>query len=180
MGAQLWYHFSGPHDLPEHALREIQSKALANYDLPSLIQEHLDSMKAAVKACKKDDQYGLLDYYQDEVAKLKKLAAVEMPSDVEGQLKALRLIYDSSGEGIGNVLDVTGVSNKGSMHVTRLCSEDQLQDLIGVSRPTQAEAEQSISPVNERLGRGDSVCFQIYSDDRSRPIGWYFIGNTID
>ncbi|MBI1249786.1 hypothetical protein GC197_18320 [bacterium] len=161
-------------------MHEIQTQALKEYDLPALIQENLDSARTAVAAAEVDDQYGLLDYYQGELARIEEIAAAEIPADVEAQIELIRRINKSSGEGIGNVLDVTDVSYTGGMHVVRPYRDEELVDLIGSSRPTLSQSEQMIGLINELLGRGDSVCFQLYSDGRSQAIGWCFVGNTID
>ncbi len=53
--------------------------------------------------------------------------------------------------------------------------------LLGSNRPTAAEGEAAVGPINEQLGRGESYCFAVYAEeDRERPVGWFFIGNTID
>ena len=180
MGAQLWHHVSEPHDSPLDALREIQTKALADYDLTALIQDHLDGARGAVAATEQEDEYGLLDFYRDELSMMERIAANGIPDDTDGRIEVFRAIFNSSGEGIGNVLDVTDVADSGGMHVARPYNADELDHLIGSNRPTLSESERMILPINERLGRGDSVCFQLYSDDRSSSIGWCFVGNTID
>ena len=180
MGAELWYHFSGRHDSPLDALREIQAEALASYDLQTLIEQHLDSAQGAVAATEADDEYGLLDFYRGELSKMEEIAAAGVPDKVDERIALVRRIYDSSGQGIGNVLDVTDVSDVGGTHVARPYTRDDLIDLGGTDRPTLTECEQLIGPINERLDRGESVCFRVYSDDRSTSVGWCFVGNTVD
>ena len=180
MGAELWHHVSRPHDAPLDALREIQTRCLSTYDLPALIQECLDSARCAVEATERDDKHGLLDFYRSDLAKMEAIAADRIPQDIHARIELIRRIYDSSGQGIGNVLDVTDVCESGGMHITQPCDSTELSDLIGSDRPTLAESDQMVNPINAQLGRGDSVCFPVYSDDRTSLIAWCFVGNTVD
>ncbi len=50
--------------------------------------------------------------------------------------------------------------------------------LVGDAQPTLAQAAGAIDKINEELGRGECVCFPVY--ENCKPIGWYFVGNTID
>jgi hypothetical protein len=180
MGAQLWQHIAGPHASPVQALREIQLQVLAEQDLRGLLASQLESARGAVELTEQDDEYGLLDFYREELAKFEELTEAGIPDDPEDQIAMLRRMNESSGQGIGNVLDVIGISIDGGMHVTRPCFQPELQDSFGLNHPTRREAASAVSQINERLERGESICFQIYADDRATCAGWMFVGNTID
>jgi hypothetical protein len=92
-----------------------------------------------------------------------------------------RNLYRNSGEGIGNILDVTGISDRRDIHVAERLIEEEMARLVGATRPTIAEARHAIGKINDELGRGESVCFPYYEgSDVGQPAGWYFVGNTID
>ena len=56
-----------------------------------------------------------------------------------------------------------------------------LMRLVGMTRPTLAQARAAVPPIHTELNRGESVCFAFYEDgDPGPPAGWYFVGNTID
>lgn len=180
MGAQLWHHVSGPYDSPINGLREVQNQVLATYDISKLIQDHLNSARDAVAATELDDEYGLLEFYQDVLAKMEKIAAASIPDDIQKQIELVRQIYNSSGEEIGNILDITDVSHSGDIYTTRPYKNLELINLVGTDKPTLLESNQMIDSINEVLNRGESVCYQIYTDNRSSSIGWCFVGNTSD
>lgn len=180
MGAQLWSYVSGSHESPQDALQEIQSKYLAEYDLHHLLQTRLESVRKAVEHTEIDDEYGLLDFYRDELEILESLAADGIPEATLDQLNFFRKIHSASGEYSGTVLDVENVSFRLGEHVTGQMTNSQLLEWVGHEKPTQKEAEEAIDLLNEQLGRAESVCFKIYSDDRSKDIGWMFVGNSVD
>lgn len=70
MGAQLWYHAAPWRPDPAEALLELQTRFLAEtYDLHSLVQQHVDSAREAVRVTEAEgDEYGLLDAYREELA----------------------------------------------------------------------------------------------------------------
>ena len=91
------------------------------YDLPSLLRRHLDSARESARMCEADgDEYGLLDLYREELKRLEGIASRPLPTDSRGQIEWVRQVYSGSGQGVGNVLDVTGVSDRGGMEARRL------------------------------------------------------------
>jgi hypothetical protein len=42
------------------------------------------------------------------------------------------------------------------------------------------QARAAVVKINEDLGRGESVCFPLHTAGGTDPVGWYFVGNTID
>ena len=183
MGAQLWYHETSWHPDPAMALKTFQSRFMAEkYDLSILLPDHLANARGAVAAAEAEgDPYELLEMYQKQVRLLEQLCSQPIPQDFEGQIEILRKISAYSGEGIGNVLDVTGISERRSIHAAQRLRESEVIRLVGTERPTRAQAKKAIYKINEELGRGECVCFPIYdSVEKNRPVGWYFVGNTID
>lgn len=181
MGAQLW-HYPGPwRDDPAESLFEVQVRRLREaFDYSALLQQHLVSARGAVQRSERDDPYDLLGFYRQEVARLEVLAALTPPSGPREEIDRLRVLYATSGEGIGSVLDVTHVSDAGGMHVTRRLTDSEVQKFCRSHRPTRNQAVAAAGKINVELGRGGSVCFPFYNADRSEPTGWYFVGNTID
>jgi hypothetical protein len=116
--------------------------------------------------------------YHEKVRLLEGLSSEPIPESPEAQIEVIRKINADSGEGIGNVLDLTGVSEHRRLHAAQRLSESETIRLVGAARPTSAQANQAVSKINEELGRGECVCFPVY--DRNRPVGWCFVGNTID
>jgi hypothetical protein len=166
MGAQLWHH-EAPGELgPAEALKALQARFLAkNYDLPTLLPQHLVWARESVAAAQADgDPYGLVDLYQEKVHLLERLCNRPIPKDLEGQIKILRQIFADGGEGIGNVLDVKGCSDNRGILITERLSEQETVRLVGTSRPTIAQAREAIAKIHEELNRAKSVCFPIYDD----------------
>ncbi len=184
MGAELWYHLAPWRPDPAEALHDLQVGFLAeNYDLPSLVQGHLENAREAVRATEADgDKYGILGFYKEQVEKLEEIAGQPLPQDPLEQIAIVRRVYTGSGQGIGNVLDVERVSDRGGFPIARKLGQDEIRRFCGTDRPTLREARDSVGMIHERLQRGDSVCFPVWADDRqeAEPIGWYFVGNTID
>lgn len=183
MGAQLWYHEAPWHPKPLTALKTFQARFLAEkYDLSSLLPQYLANAREAVAiTIAEDDPYELLETYQEEVRLLERLCSQPIPQDFEGQIKILRQISASSGQGIGNILDVERISEQRQYDVAQRLSGPELIRLVGTEQPTRAQAKKAIDKINEELGRGECVCFPIYdSSEKSQPVGWYFIGNTLD
>jgi hypothetical protein len=50
--------------------------------------------------------------------------------------------------------------------------------LVGAAQPSRIQARQAVGKINEELGRGECICFPVYA--KGKPVGWYFVGNTID
>ena len=105
-------------------------------------------------------------------------AVKPIPKSPEAQIEIVRRINADSGAGIGNVLDVTGVADRRDVQKAQRLSEQETARLVGSAQPTLAQARNAIDKINEELGRGECVCFPIYN--QGKPVGWYFVGNTID
>jgi hypothetical protein len=183
MGAQLWHHVAPWHTDPGEALRELQARFLAeSYDLPSLVRDHLGSIREAVRVTEAEgDEYGILGMYRAELAMLEEIASGPLPEVPLQQIELMRKLYMNSGEGIGNILDVEGISELREVNAAERLTEVEVARLVGESYPTLAQARQAVNNINGELGRGESVCFAFYEGgDPGRPAGWYFVGNTID
>lgn len=183
MGAELWHYPGLWREDPAESLFEVQVRLLREaYDLPDLLDRHLGSARDALRLAEADpgDPYGLLGFYRSEVARLEALAALPPPAGPREEIERLRALYATSGQGIGDVLDVTAVSDRGGLHVARRLPAAEVRRLCGTDRPSGEQAVAAVPQVNAGLGRGDSVCFPFYTPDGRRPAGWYFIGNTID
>jgi hypothetical protein len=109
MGAELWHHAAPWQPDPSEALLELQSRFVAEtYDLPSLVGRHLESAREAVRAAEAErDKYGLLDTYREELAMLEQVSNGQLPEDPRGRIELIRRLYQYSGQGVGNILDVT-------------------------------------------------------------------------
>ncbi len=180
MGAELWHHEAPWHPDPEEALRALQAQFLAdNYDLAALVPVHLESARAARAAAQSyDDPFHLADLYAEQVQLLEQLGSQPLPADPQPRIQILRQIYAGSGQGISNVLDVMGVSD--DYFAAQVLSDERVAHFAGVTRPTIVEAHEAIDQINEELNRGECVCFPIYDEARKSPVGWYFVGNTVD
>jgi hypothetical protein len=180
MGAQLWYHKAPWRPDPDAALKLLQTKFLhENYDLPTLLPQHLAWAHQSVAAVQAEgDCHGLLDMFQEKVELMERLCSQPIPEGPEEQIEIVRKINADSGEGIGNVLDVTCVSTKRAWNTAQLLSAQETARLVGPIQPTLAQAREAVGRINEELGRGECVCFEFY--DNGKPVGWYFVGNTFD
>ena len=183
MGADLWYHETSWHEDPATALKMLQARFMAeNYDLSALLPQHLAHARTAVALSEaEDDRYGVLDIHRSEVRLLERLCSQPIPQDFERQIEILRKINANSGQGIGNVLDVRGISERRSGDTAQPLRESEIIRLAGTRQPTREEADEAIGNLSEELGRGECVCFPIYdSREQDRPTGWYFVGKTWD
>lgn len=180
MGAELWYHESPWNEDPTAALKAIQARFLAeNYDLQAILPQKLAWARESVAAAERDgDEYGLLDNYQEQVRLVERLCSQPIPENAEAQIDIIREINADSGQGIGNVLDVRGVSTQRQALLAQQLTEEEVTRLVGARQPTIVQAHKAISKINQELGRGECVCFPIY--DKGEPVSWYFVGNTID
>ena len=180
MGADLWHHEAPWHAKPEAALQALQAQFVAeNYDLAVLLPEHLTWARESVVACKKEnDRFSMLDMLQENVELLERLCSQPIPSDAAGQINIVRHINADSGQGIGTVLDITGVSKQRIMHTAQVLPEKEIVRLVGAAQPDRAQSQKLIYKINGELDRGECVCFAIYEE--GKPVGWVFVGNTID
>jgi len=182
MGAELWYHEAPWDPDPDAALKGLQAHFLAeHYNLPALLPEHLVSAHQAVDATKADgDSYGLLDIYEEQVKLLESLCNQPIPRNPQEQIQILRQVYAIGGQGIGNVLDVTGVTEKREDFTAQRLSDEEMQRLVVSTRPNLAQACQAVDKIHEELQRGQCVCFPFFDANTGKPAGWYFVGNTVD
>ncbi len=76
----------------------------------------------------------------------------------------------------------SGSRTSAGFPIAQKLGPDEIRRFCGTDRPTLHEARDSVGLINEELQRGESVCFPVWPDDRAEaePIGWYFVGNTID
>jgi hypothetical protein len=181
MGAEFWQHQSTWHQEAAQALQEIQARMLAEeYDLAALIPEHLANARETLAHTRAEgDPYDLAELYETEVAFLEGLSSEPLPPDTASRLLILRRLYANSGEGIGNVLDVESVSPERELFAAQPLDETETQRLIGAARPTAAQVHRALEAIANELGRGECICFPVY-DDSSRPVGWQFLGYTVD
>ncbi|HEV3082488.1 MAG TPA: hypothetical protein VGY66_22075 [Gemmataceae bacterium] len=182
MGAQLWYHEAPWHPDPAVALQALQARFLTeNYDLPSLLPQHLIWAREAVAAAAAEgDPYGLVELYEERVRLLERLNKLAVPQDAQAQIEILRQIYADGGQGISNVLDVERISEKRDTFTAQRLSVAEALRLVGTERPTIDDARNSVSKINEELCRGECVCFPVYDKAGKQPVAWYFVGNTVD
>jgi hypothetical protein len=181
MGAMPWENRTAWMDDPADALKAIQRAELeAQGDLRDQIQTQLEGAREAVAATAEDDPYGLAEHYAAELERLERIASQPIPTDLDGRLHLLRTLHESGGEGIGNVLDVTGVSQQGGFFVTKVLGPDELQRTFGTDRPASDWKTQVEPDFFDKIGRGESVCFPLFADDETDPIEWCFFGYSVD
>jgi hypothetical protein len=180
MGSMPYQQLAPWHPDPNDSLFDLQATFIAeNYDLPQVIQEHLESSREALRICEEDgDEYGILNIYQADVDFLESIAGQTLPEAPQDRISVLRKICKSGGQGIGNILDITSVTDKGGIHVTRRLSDKDVEQLLGTAHPSITDAGKLIGIIADQLGRGESVCCPVYDGDK--PRGWWFIGYTID
>jgi hypothetical protein len=180
MGAQLWHHQASWNASPLAALKELQAQFVTtNYDLATLLPKELADARESLKAAKEDgDPYDLCGIYQARVELLERLCSRPIPEDAEPRVQILRQINAATGDSVGNVLDVSGISKKREELSAQRLDDSEIEHFTGANCPTLARARESVDKINEELGRGEAVCFPFYENDT--PAGWYFVGNTGD
>src|SRR5262249_31726941 len=122
----------------------------------------------------------LLNVYKDAVQRPEDLCRQPIPKDIMEQIEILRRVETIGSAQNGNILDVRGIADRRDDRITQRLTEQEMARLVGTTQPTKAQADASISAINADLNRGESICFPMFSDDRSKPIGWFFVGNTVD
>ncbi len=180
MGAELWF-YEAPWDPdPQQALQKLQADFLAeNYDLATLLPQHLEWAKESVQAARADgDPYGLVEIYEERLELMERLSSRPIPENPTEKIEILRQVFSDTGQGIGNILDVTHVSDSRDYPSAERLDEQELLRLAGVAKPSRSEAQKTGYEIHEGLHRGECVCFPFYED--GKPAGWYFVGNTID
>ena len=178
MGAMPYQNLAKWDSDPQVALRALQAEFLdANYELPKVLEQHLQSSKQAVECCIADgDEYGVQDIHQSEVDYIESILSKPLPESAEEKIEILRKVWESGGQGIGNILDITEVSERGGILVAKLLSHAEIEKYFGTSLPSISEAGKIYA--KNVIDRGECVCFPIY--DLNTPIGWMFVGYTID
>lgn len=180
MGAMPYQYLAPWHPDANEALRQLQASFLAEkYDLPELVQQHLESSREAVRSCEADgDEYGILHIYQADVEYLESIAGKPLPDSPQDRIAILRKMWESGGQGIGNILDIASVMEEGGVHVTRRLPEEEIEQYLGTARPSPRQAERLLGLIANKLGRGESVCCPVYKD--AKPNGRWIVGYTID
>ncbi len=211
MGSDLWMHQTPWHDDPANALSDLQARLFAEqyepFDPAQELQDHVTDAKNAQRDAQAEgDPYGLADYYGRLAESYEGLCKEPVPTDVPAKIQLLQKIWETQGEEIGGILDVTGVQpappsgsqpieqqprqtwggNEAFFHgfdgrVAFSLGEIDMLRLVGAARPSLKQAKESARNIQGELGRGDCVCFPIYDESPDRkPLGWYFIGCTLD
>jgi hypothetical protein len=180
MGAMPWEHEAPWDPDPAVSLRALQAQFLAdNYDLEKHLHDCLASYRQAVETTKAEgDPYELLDFYQGQLESLERMLSMPIPADAQERIELLRKAEAGSGQGIGNVLDVQGISSKRAICVAQPLDHAEMARLVGTQRPTLVEARVAADRIY--LNRAECVCFPFYDADSGEPVGWYFVGYTID
>src|SRR5690348_14218337 len=130
MGAELWYHEAPWNPQPEAALRTLQAQFVTeNYDLAAILPQHLAWARESVAGTKEEgDPYGMLEMLEEKLRMLERLTSQPIPTDPEAQIEAVRQLHADSGQGIGNVLDLTKVTKERNLHMAqRLTDEDTVR-----------------------------------------------------
>lgn len=80
-----------------------------------------------------------------------------LPVDTQRKIELVRMLHRDSGQWVGNVLDVTGVSGHGGLDAWRF-QEDEIRRFCTTDRPTIQQAKAAAYKINEMLVRGAIVC----------------------
>ena len=178
MGATPWQEMGPNDDDPNESLRAAQREHLRFINLSRLVEEHLRSSRDAVRAVEAEgDRFGLLHIYRGQAEMLERISAEGIPTDPDQQIALLRRIH--AGEGVGNSLDVEGVSDEPVVFRARRLTDAELRDLFATTTPDEELAATAMQKLAPTLGRAESVCFRVFDHER-RPIGWWFTGNSLD
>ncbi len=183
MGAQLYYHTTAYTSDPNAALKELQSKALDNYDLAEMVASHLASSQQAFEDTLEDDEYGLHEHYEAELARAKIIASEAIPTDFRGRLDLVRRLHADTGQGVGNILDVDGIADDegAGWSAAKPLLPNEVVAKFGSDKLVSADARKYAGIANGWLGRGECICFPLYADaGEDQPVEWCFVGNTID
>lgn len=175
MGAMLWHH-----DVPwvAAALRTLQAEQFRNeYDFVAELDKWRRDADEVLRAERENgDRFGLVAIYSEQLKTIDEVATKPLPQTTEEQIEALRRVLP---EGYGSVLDVTGVDERGGLHVLRPLKPQQVAELCGTDRPTLATIRGSLHALAERIDRGESVAIAAY-DKSGEPSRWVFVGYTVD
>lgn len=179
MGASLYHNLAPWHADPNIALQQLQIAFFEqHHDLEQEIQQHLESTRQSVRWCEEDDEHGLLEIYQTDLRRLEGYASQPLPNSPIERIAMLRKMWESGGEGLGNILDLRGVSDAGDYFVARRMRDEELERVLGTSRPAPMQSETDLGAIPDQIDRGQCVCFPVY--ERDQPCGWQFVGYSID
>jgi hypothetical protein len=188
MGADRWEQLAPWNPDPSVALLQLQARFLAdNVDFASEVRESLANAKESVRFTREEgDPYQLLDIYQSDLEYLEEISSRPLPTDPQERIAILRRIYQSGAQGLGNILDIESVAGFGVESdddgwplISRPLTEQEIQAGLGSATPTIEEAKEGGHKLSDSLGRGESICFPVY-DKNLQPVGWWFIGYTLD
>ena len=183
MGAELYFHTTPYIDDPNAALVALQTAMLDALDLRQMVASNLASSEQAFHDTPEGDEYGLHDHYKAELERARSIASEPIPTGFDGRIDLVRRLHADTGQGIGNILDVDGVVGDGGAgpSAARPLMPVELIDKFGSDCLLSADADQLAGNANVWLGRGECVCFPLYSaTDDDAPAEWCFVGNTVD
>ena len=180
MGATYWESVTAHSESAEEALGQVQIRFFreAGYDLPRLLAQRVVDMTEAVRSCEDDDPYDLLDFYRDALDQYRQMAARGVPEDPQAQIELLRRIEQTSGDWVGNIFDMTGISSGIEEGRVQQLPPERIEEAFGTSRPSLLDARRGISRLAESISRGTAICFPVYED--GRPVAWLFAGHSAD
>ncbi len=180
MGATYWEAVTGYDEVLEEALRRVQIQVYreAGHDLPRRLSERVESMAQAVRWCEEDDPYNLLGFYRDALGQYRQMAAGGVPEEPEAQIRLLRAIETVSGDRVGNILDMTGVSEGQEEGKIQRLSTGRMEEAFGTASPSLHEARRAMVGLVESIPRGTAICFPVY--EAGRPMAWFLAGCSAD
>jgi hypothetical protein len=190
MGADRWEQLAPWNPDPSVALLQLQARFLTdNVDFASEVRESLANVKESVRFTREEgDPYNLLPIYQSDLEYLEEISSRPLPTDPQERIAVLRRIYASGAQGLGNILDIESVEGFGVESdddgwplISRPLTEKEIQAGLGSATPTIEEAKKGGYKLSRSLSldRGESICFPVYDESR-QPVGWWFIGYTVD
>jgi hypothetical protein len=135
-------------------------------------------MTEAVRSCEKDDPYDLLDFYRDALDQYQQMAARGVPEDPEAQIDLLRRIEEVSGDWVGNILDMKGISLGTQEGRVQRLTPERIEEVFGTTSPSLLEARRGMNRLADSISRGTAICFPVY--EGGRPGAWFFAGYSAD
>lgn len=182
MGAELWYHEVPWRPDAADALRAFQVEFFrSRYNFADQFRLWANSTRDALKSERESgDRFGLVDTYERSAKVIAQFESTPLPTEPLEQIAVLRRVIETvSPDGFGNILDVTGVNDKGGTHCTRRLAPDEVRKKVGADRPTLEQSTIAIDRIARELGRCQSACFE-YFRETTTPAGWFFVGYTLD
>lgn len=180
MGATFWESVTAYHESVEKALRlaQIDCFRKSGYDLRILLTERIEDMIEAIQSCEEDDPYDLLGLYRDALDEYRQMEACGIPEEPTAQIEILRRIEAISGDGVGNILDITGIGQEPEEGRVQQLTPERIEDVFRTARPTLAEARSGMDRLADSISRGTAIVLPVYED--GTPVGWYFAGYSAD